>query len=63
MADEPIGNLVTKSGDEVMAIFSELNSQGGTIIFATHEPEIGAYGKWIVYVRDGLIERDEWKVR
>ena len=62
MADEPTGNLDTKSGDEVMAIFSELNSQGRTIILVTHEPEIGAYGKRIVYVRDGLIERDEWKV-
>jgi len=63
MADEPTGNLDTKSGDEVMAIFSELNSQGRTIILVTHEPEIGAYGKRIIFVRDGLIERDEWKVR
>ena len=63
MADEPTGNLDTKSGDEVMAIFSELNAQGRTIILVTHEPEIADYAKRVVYVRDGLIERDEWKVR
>ncbi len=63
MADEPTGNLDTKSGDEVMAIFSELNTQGRTIILVTHEPEIAEYAKRVVYVRDGLIERDEWKVR
>lgn len=63
MADEPTGNLDTKSGDEVMAIFSELNAQGRTIILVTHEPEIAEYAKRVVYVRDGLIERDEWKGR
>jgi putative ABC transport system ATP-binding protein len=62
MADEPTGNLDTKSGDEVMAIFSELNSQGRTIILVTHEPEIATYAGRVIYVRDGLIERDEWKV-
>lgn len=62
MADEPTGNLDTKSGDEVMAIFSELNAQGRTIILVTHEPEIAEYAKRVVYVRDGRIERDEWKV-
>ena len=61
MADEPTGNLDTKSGDEVMAIFSELNSQGRTIILVTHEPDIAQYAQRIVHVRDGLIERDEWK--
>lgn len=63
MADEPTGNLDTKSGDEVMAIFSELNCQGRTIILVTHEPEIAEYARRTVYVRDGRIERDEWKVR
>ena len=62
MADEPTGNLDTKSGDEVMAIFSQLNAEGRTIILVTHEPEIAEYAKRVVYVRDGLIERDEWKV-
>lgn len=63
MADEPTGNLDTKSGDEVMNIFSQLNSQGRTIILVTHEPEIAEYAGRVVYVRDGVIERDEWKVR
>ncbi len=63
MADEPTGNLDTKSGDEVMEIFSELNAQGRTIILVTHEPDIAEYAKRVVYVRDGVIERDEWKVR
>ena len=63
MADEPTGNLDTKAGDEVMAIFSELNAQGRTIILVTHEPDIAEYAKRVVYVRDGRIERDEWKVR
>ena len=62
MADEPTGNLDTKSGNEVMAIFSELNSQGRTIILVTHEPEIAEYAGRIVYVRDGRMERDQWKV-
>ncbi len=61
MADEPTGNLDTKSGNEVMAIFSELNSQGRTIILVTHEPDIAEHAGRIVHVRDGLIERDEWK--
>jgi len=63
MADEPTGNLDTKSGDEVMAIFSELNAQGRTIILVTHEPEIATFAGRVVYVRDGRLERDEWKVR
>ncbi len=63
MADEPTGNLDTKSGNEVMDIFSELNSQGRTIILVTHEPDIAEYAGRIVGVRDGVIERDEWKVR
>jgi putative ABC transport system ATP-binding protein len=61
MADEPTGNLDTKSGEEIMAIFSELNSQGRTIILVTHEPDIAKYARRVVYVRDGLLERDERK--
>lgn len=63
MADEPTGNLDTKSGNEVMDIFSQLNSEGRTIILVTHEPDIAEYAGRIVCVRDGVIERDEWKVR
>jgi putative ABC transport system ATP-binding protein len=62
MADEPTGNLDTKAGDEIMVIFSELNSQGRTIILVTHEPDIAKSARRIIYVRDGLLERDERKV-
>ena len=59
MADEPTGNLDTKSGDEIMATFVELNQQGRTIILVTHEPDIAAYARRVIHVRDGLILRDE----
>ena len=59
MADEPTGNLDTKSGDEVLRIFQELNEQGITVIFVTHDPEIAEYSRRTIHIRDGLIERDE----
>jgi putative ABC transport system ATP-binding protein len=59
MADEPTGNLDTRSGDEVLRIFQQLNEQGITVIFVTHDPEIAAYSRRVVHIRDGLIERDE----
>ena len=59
MADEPTGNLDTKSGDEVLRIFKRLNQEEGiTIIFVTHDPEIAEYGSRTIHIRDGLIERD-----
>ena len=63
MADEPTGNLDTRSGDEVLRIFRQLNEQGITIIFVTHDPEIAAYSRRIVHIRDGLVERDEAQPR
>jgi putative ABC transport system ATP-binding protein len=59
MADEPTGNLDTKSGDEIMDIFRDLNSQGRTVVLITHEPDIAACAKRVVHVRDGQIIRDE----
>ncbi len=59
LADEPTGNLDTHTSTEVMALFQELNEQGITIIVVTHEPDIAAYAKRIVEVRDGRIRRDE----
>jgi putative ABC transport system ATP-binding protein len=59
MADEPTGNLDTKSGDEVLCIFQQLNEQGITIIFVTHDPEIAAHSRRVIYIRDGLIEQDK----
>ena len=58
-ADEPTGNLDTRSGGEIMMIFDELNEAGNTIIMVTHEPEIAAHARRILHIRDGLIERDE----
>ena len=58
MADEPTGNLDTKSGDEVLRIFKRLNEEGITIIFVTHDPEIAEYGSRTIHIRDGLIEKD-----
>lgn len=59
MADEPTGNLDSKSGNEIMELFCNLNSQGRTIILVTHEPEIAAFTRRILHVRDGKIVRDE----
>jgi putative ABC transport system ATP-binding protein len=59
LADEPTGNLDTRTSIEVMALFQELNTQGITIILVTHEPDIAVYAKRVVEVRDGRIRRDE----
>lgn len=61
MADEPTGNLDTKSSDEVMDIFRELNSQNRTIVLVTHEPDIAENARRVITVRDGKIIRDERK--
>lgn len=61
LADEPTGNLDSKSGDEIMNIFRELNSQGRTIIVVTHEPDIAAHTGRIITVKDGKILSDERK--
>jgi putative ABC transport system ATP-binding protein len=58
LADEPTGNLDSKSGNEVLCVFQQLNEQGISIIFVTHDPEIAAYSKRVIHIRDGLIERD-----
>jgi putative ABC transport system ATP-binding protein len=59
LADEPTGNLDTRTSMEVMKLFQELNEQGITIVLVTHEHDIAAYAKRIVEVRDGRIRRDE----
>jgi putative ABC transport system ATP-binding protein len=58
MADEPTGNLDSKSGNEVLCLFQELNEQGITVIFVTHDPEIAEYSKRVIQILDGLIEKD-----
>lgn len=59
MADEPTGNLDTKSGDEVMRLFTAIHEQGRTVILVTHEPEIAAYTERTLVMRDGKIVQDE----
>ena len=59
LADEPTGNLDTKTGDEIMLLFEELYKAGNTIILVTHENEIAEYSRRIVRLRDGVIESDE----
>jgi putative ABC transport system ATP-binding protein len=59
LADEPTGNLDSRTSMEVMALFQELNAQGITILIVTHEPDVAQYATRIVEVRDGRIRRDE----
>jgi putative ABC transport system ATP-binding protein len=58
LADEPTGNLDTKTSQVVMQAFQELNRKGHTIILITHEPEIANFANRIISIRDGLIEKD-----
>ena len=59
MADEPTGNLDTKSSYEIMEIFKKLNAMGKTIVMVTHEPDIGQQTKRILVMRDGHLNSDE----
>jgi putative ABC transport system ATP-binding protein len=59
LADEPTGNLDSKTGVEIMALFDELQAKGNTIIVVTHEPDIAEYAHRVVHIRDGEIASDE----
>jgi putative ABC transport system ATP-binding protein len=59
LADEPTGNLDSRTSEEIMGIFQELNDEGKTIVLITHEPDIAQHAKRIVHVKDGRIQQDE----
>jgi putative ABC transport system ATP-binding protein len=59
LADEPTGNLDSKTGDEIMNLFQNLHAQGNTIILVTHEHDIAQHAHRIIYIRDGRIASDE----
>src|SRR5579863_7836589 len=59
LADEPTGNLDSKTGVEIMALFDELHGKGNTIVLVTHEPDIAEYAHRVVHIRDGQIYSDE----
>ncbi len=58
LADEPTGNLDSKTGVEIMALFDDLHAKGNTIVLVTHEPDIAEYAHRIVHIRDGEIASD-----
>ncbi len=60
LADEPTGNLDTKTGEDIMALFHEINEAGNTIILVTHEEYIAEHANRIIRLRDGLVEKDEY---
>ena len=59
LADEPTGNLDSRTSEEIMAIFQQLNDNGKTVVLITHEPDIARYAKRVIHVRDGRIGKDE----
>jgi len=59
LADEPTGNLDSRSSAEILAIFQRLNDEGKTVIMVTHEPDVAEHCKRIVRMRDGIVARDE----
>ena len=58
LADEPTGNLDSKTSVEIMGLFNEIHAQGNTVILVTHEEDIAAYAHRIIRLRDGLVEND-----
>jgi putative ABC transport system ATP-binding protein len=62
LADEPTGNLDSRTSEEIMGVFARLHAEGQTIIMVTHEPDIAAHAERVVTLRDGIIESDRRQV-
>ncbi len=58
LADEPTGNLDSKTGTEIMQLFARLHDQGNTIVLVTHEPDVAAHAHRAIHIRDGKVEKD-----
>jgi putative ABC transport system ATP-binding protein len=58
LADEPTGNLDSKTGNEIMGVFDRLHQGGNTIVLVTHEADIAAYAHRVIHIRDGVVEKD-----
>ena len=58
LADEPTGNLDSKTGVEIMEVFARLHAAGNTVVLVTHEPDIAAYAHRAIHIRDGQVEKD-----
>lgn len=60
LADEPTGNLDSKTSDEILQIFEKIHAEGNTVILVTHEEEVAQHAKRIIRLKDGVIDKDEW---
>src|SRR6058998_969086 len=58
LADEPTGNLDSKTGQEIMGLFARLHQAGNTIVLVTHEPDVAAFAHRVIHLRDGRVEKD-----
>ena len=63
LADEPTGNLDSRTSEEIMRVFESLSSQGQTVVMVTHEPDIASHARRIIVLRDGVVESDERRDR